>query len=369
MSSARRAPQRSRWAAILAFRAETRDGDRGWPREELRNVAEFVHPVSATLRHRPMARLGVVLAAAGLVLSVIWSPATAATGTYQNALKPTTTIGTGVVESCADPSVIKGQENEGYWYMYCTSDPLNDEDRNASGAYNFRLLPVLRSSDLVNWEYVGEALTARPSYAEPDAGIWAPEIEYYPETGKYHLYFTVTNTTEAGRDDDSAIGVAISDTATGPFVPVNSPVVEPHAADCCGEASRRNVFDPEVLRTSGLDYIYYGSYFGGVSVRVLTEDGLSSIPATQDNVAIANKYEGPEVVQRDGWYYLFVSATDCCRGPLTGYAVFVGRSQSPTGPFLDRSGVDLNDDEQLEDPTDGRAGGSAVIVGNDDPWV
>ena len=47
----------------------------------------------------------------------------------------------------------------------------------------------------------------------------------------------------------------------------------------------------------------------------------------------------------------------------------VGVADSPTGPFLDRSGVDLNDDETPADPTDGRAGGSPVIVGNDDPWV
>ncbi|HVL54319.1 MAG TPA: family 43 glycosylhydrolase [Vitreimonas sp.] len=310
------------------------------------------------------ARLVVLVTALALVLP---AAAAGATGTYQNPLEPSTSIGTGIVESCADPSVIRGQEDEGYWYMYCTSDPLNDEDRNASGGFNFRLLPVLRSRDLVNWEYVGDALTARPSYAQEHSGIWAPEIKYYPETGKYHLYFTVVDTT--GGYFGSAIGVAVSDTAEGPFTPVNTPVVEPHGADCCGPDSRRHVFDPEVLRTAGPDYIYYGSYFGGVSVRVLSEDGFTSDPATQTNVAIANKYEGPEVVHRDGWYYLFVSATDCCRGPLTGYAVFVGRSQSPTGPFLDRSGVDLNDDEPHEDDTDGRAGGSPVIVGNDDPWV
>jgi arabinan endo-1,5-alpha-L-arabinosidase len=316
-----------------------------------------------------IARLVAALMALALLVPVT---ATAATGTYQNPLEPTTRIGDGIVESCADPSVIQGQEGEGpgnnvYWYMYCTADPLNDGDRNADGGYNFRAIPVLRSLDLVNWEYRGDALGGRPSYATPGAGLWAPEIEYYPETGKYHLYYTVTETNLPG--GGSAIGLAISDTPEGPFMPVNTPVVEPHGADCCGPDSRRHVFDPEVLRTAGPDYIYYGSYFGGVSVRVLSENGLVSNPATQDNVAVANKFEGPEVVYRDGWYYLFVSATDCCRGPLTGYLVMVGRSQSPTGPFLDRSGVDLNDDEPLEDPTDGRAGGSPVIVGNDDPWV
>ena len=310
-------------------------------------------------------RLVAVVGAAVLLLTAAL-PAIAATGTYTNPLEPVVP-GDGIVESCADPSVIRGQEpeDEGYWYLYCTSDPLNDEDRTGD-SFNFRLVPTLRSTDLVNWTYVGDAFESRPTWATADAGIWAPEIEYDAETGRYLLYVTVTDTTFAG--GGSAIGVAYSDTATGPWTWAEEPAVEPHAADCC-PGSRRWVFDADVLQVGDQAYIYYGSYFGGISVRELSDDLLTSDPATQTNVAIANKYEGAEVVERDGWYYLFVSATDCCRGPLSGYAVFVGRSQSPTGPFLDRSGVDLNDDEILEDETDGRAGGSPVIVGNDDPWV
>ena len=288
--------------------------------------------------------------------------------TYRNPL-PLRIPDDGMVESCADPSVIRGQESgDQYWYMYCTADPLNDEDRNDEGGYNFRLIPMLRSSDLVNWTYVGDAFSSRPSYATPDAGLFAPEIEYYPETGRYHLYFTVTNTTFEG--EGSAIGVAWSDNPTGPWTQSNTPVIEPHPADCC-PGSRRWVFDPEVFRTNGLDYIYYGSYFGGISVRVLSEDGLTSVPATQTNVAVANKFEGAEVVFRDGYYYLFVSATDCCRGPLAGYSVFVGRSTSPTGPFVDRSGVDLNENEgpNEADPTTGRVGGSPVLTMNGNRWV
>ncbi|MEO7913543.1 MAG: family 43 glycosylhydrolase, partial [Roseiflexaceae bacterium] len=86
---------------------------------------------------------------------------------------------------------------------------------------------------------------------------------------------------------------------------------------------------------------------------------------------IANKYEGPEVIFRNGFYYLFVSATDCCRGPLTAYSVFAGRSASPTGPFVDREGVDLNDNEgdPSADPTDARAGGTPVISMNGNRWI
>ena len=107
-----------------------------------------------------------------------------------------------------------GQEGESRWYMYCTTDPLNDEDKTGS-SFNFHLIPMFSSADLVNWVYEGDAFAARPSYATGNAGLWAPEIKYYPETGQYHLYYTVTDTTLPG--GGSAIGVATSDTPLGPW--------------------------------------------------------------------------------------------------------------------------------------------------------
>ncbi len=41
----------------------------------------------------------------------------------------------GTVESCADPAIIRGQTpDDPYWYVFCTTDPLNDEDRNETFA-------------------------------------------------------------------------------------------------------------------------------------------------------------------------------------------------------------------------------------------
>ena len=326
-------------------------------------------PVSRSFGdRRPLiAALVAAILLAGLALTAVALPAPvlAGSGTYRNPLEPAIP-GDGLVESCADPSVLYGQEGEGRWYLFCTTDPLNDEDRDDAGNFNFRLIPILSSEDLVTWRYEGDAFAARPAYATADAGLWAPEITYHAESGQYHLYYTVTNTTLPG--GGSAIGVATAESPLGPWVHAAAPAVEPHAPDCC-PGDRRWVFDPDVLRTDGADYLYYGSYFGGISVRELSADGLTTDPATQRNVAIANKFEGAEVVERDGWYYLFASATDCCRGPLTGYSVFVGRSTSPTGPFLDRDGVDLNDDEAAGDPTDGRAGGTPVLSMNGNRWV
>ena len=54
------------------------------------------------------------------------------TTTYENPLAPVVP-GDGTVDSCADPTVLQGQDGETIdgkqvWYLYCTTDPLNDED-------------------------------------------------------------------------------------------------------------------------------------------------------------------------------------------------------------------------------------------------
>ena len=41
------------------------------------------------------------------------------------------------------------------------------------------------------------------------------------------------------------------------------------------------------------------------------------------------------------YYYLFVNWGICCRGINSTYNIRVGRSKQITGPYLDRSGVDL----------------------------
>ena len=83
------------------------------------------------------------------------------TTSYENPLAPVVP-GDGTVDSCADPMVIQGQDGETIdgeqvWYMYCTTDPLNDEDVDANGDPVFHRIPMNVSTDLVNWTYVGDA--------------------------------------------------------------------------------------------------------------------------------------------------------------------------------------------------------------------
>jgi arabinan endo-1,5-alpha-L-arabinosidase len=274
--------------------------------------------------------------------------------TYSNPLPITISWG-GLVEDCPDPTIIHGQQaGDNNWYMYCTTNPLNDADR-ANGNYNFHLIKIAKSQDLANWTYVGDVFGQRPAWVAATAGLWAPDAKYF--NGKYYLYYAASDTSLPGAG--SAIGVATSSSPTGPWTDAGQPVVWPEDAACC-VGSRRWVIDPDVIEFQGQKYIYFGSFFGGLSIRTLSADGFTSDPASEKPIALGDRYEGPNIIEHDGFFYLFDSSTDCCRGPLTGYTVFVGRSPDPLGPFVDRNGASF---------LDARIGGTPVISMNGNRWV
>lgn len=288
---------------------------------------------------------------------------------YRNPLAPQVP-GAGTVDSCADPVALRGQQRgDRHWYLYCTTDPLGDEDLDESGALRFHPVPMMRSRDLVHWTYVGDALPEPPSWAAEGAGLWAPDVVWSEATRRYYLTFVVTDTDDSLRGPgacpstgDSAIGVATSTSPTGPWTVSDQPVVPPRPdpeADCAFFWT----FDPDVLgdAVGGSSVLYYGSYYGGLhATRIAFDrDGIRTTGSPR-MVAIGNRYEGANVVRRAGWYHLFASATNCCNGPLTSYGVFSGRSRSPMGPFVDRDGRSL---------LAGRVGGSPVLLPNGNRWL
>jgi arabinan endo-1,5-alpha-L-arabinosidase len=302
--------------------------------------------------------LPVLAALTATILLCAAAPALAR-GTYQNPLPIEIPGSGGRVETFADPAVIRG--DDGHWYAYATSDPLTGADRDETGALRVHRVPMARSDDLVHWTYVGDAFASAPSWLTPTSGQWAPDVRRLD--GRYVMYYTGTDTTDAisgepGCDADSAIGVATAPTPTGPWMDSGGPVVAP----------RRNgpgcdfkwTFDPAVVEADGGRVLYYGSYRGGIEARRLSADGLRSLPESATPITTEERYEGAYVIRRGGWYWLFGSATDCCRGPITGYSVFAGRSRSPFGPFIDRLGVPL---------TTPRVGGTPVISMNGNRWV
>ncbi|WDZ83051.1 family 43 glycosylhydrolase [Micromonospora cathayae] len=252
-------------------------------------------------------------------------------------------------DTFADPVIVRGPD--GLWYAYGTTDPLREGEKTFHG------IPMARSADLVDWTYVGDAFTPgqRPAYAAEGAGFWAPDVRWVD--GRWVMYVTVTDTTVSPDGGDFAVGAATAPSPTGPWTFVDEPVVAPRPG---GGGGWLWTIDPsQFTDVDGRHYLYYGSYYGGVSVTELTADGLRAV-GEPTPVAIDNKFEGSYVLRHDGWYYLFASTANCCAGPATGYSVHVGRSRSPRGPFVDADGISL---------TASRAGGTPVLTQNGNRWI
>jgi arabinan endo-1,5-alpha-L-arabinosidase len=82
------------------------------------------------------------------------------------------------------------------------------------------------------------------------------------------------------------------------------------------------------------------------------DEGVVISSAHTDNYAI----EAPFIIERNGYYYLFVSHEYCCRGADSTYRIVVGRSEEITGPCIDKDGKTMI------------AGGGTLIDKGDERW-
>jgi arabinan endo-1,5-alpha-L-arabinosidase len=216
----------------------------------------------------------------------------------------------------ADPTVIRG--HDGWFYAYGTNTSVNDV---------FYHIQVAKSSDLIHWKIVGDALPTKPVWADKD--FWAPHVLYDDSRHLYYLYYS-------GESPDDrigkCIGVAVSKKAEGPFVDIGMPLIK-------GE-SFVNIdpmaFDDPI---TGKKYLYWGSGHEPIKVRELNDDRISFKNGSIASDIVApnlDEYgklvEGAWIHYRQGYYYLFYSGDNCC-GDKAHYAVMVARSKKADGPF------------------------------------
>ena len=217
--------------------------------------------------------------------------------------------------SLPDPSVIKGED--GYFYLYATE--------------NIRNLPIHRSKNLVDWEYVGTAFTndTRPDF-EPKGGLWAPDINKIGD--KYVLYYSMS---VWGGEWTCGIGCATADKPEGPF--------KDHGKMFrSNEINVQNSIDPFYIEDGGKKYLFWGSFRGIYGIE-LSDDGLSIKKGAKLRQVAGTAYEGTYIHKKDGYYYFFASIGTCCEGLKSTYTTVVGRSKKLFGPYVDKSGKKMLD--------------------------
>jgi arabinan endo-1,5-alpha-L-arabinosidase len=223
-----------------------------------------------------------------------------------------------------DPAVLRAAD--GFYYAYATQGEKDGARFNVQ---------VARSSDLVRWERLGDALPAKPAWASRTQDFWAPHVAEHG--GRYFLYYSAKP--DAALTDTSrglCLAVATAARPEGPFTDIGKPLQ-------CGE-SFVNI-DPMAFDDpqTGKRLLYWGSGFGPIKVQELAPDRVSfaagsrpidlvPVIRSEDPAEYQRLVEGAWVIYRAPWYYLFYSGDNCC-GPKAHYAALIARSRSATGPF------------------------------------
>ena len=229
--------------------------------------------------------------------SQVWSPDNG-DGTYTNPV---------INADYSDPDICVGPSGKDYFMT-------------ASSFNCIPGLPILHSTDLVNWRIIGYALSElRPLevFNKPahGMGVWAPCIRYH--NGEFYIYwgdpdygvFMVKTKDPAGRWDDPVLvieGKGMIDTSPlwdedGRCYLVNG-----------WAGSRTNVKSM-------------------LSVRELSADGSKAIGQPVivfDGNNTHHTAEGPKFYKRNGWYWIMCPAG----GVATGWQLAM-RSKSPYGPY------------------------------------
>jgi arabinan endo-1,5-alpha-L-arabinosidase len=221
------------------------------------------------------------------------------------------------------------------------------------------------SANRRDWRPEGRIFASPPAWAKRAAPafsghIWAPDIHLHD--GKYYLYYSISG---FGKNA-SGIGVA-TNTTLDPRAPGYQWADQGMVVQSVPGRDLWNAIDPNIIAdASGTPWMAFGSFWSGIKLvkldasrtRLAEPQVWHSIarrerPAfTPDDSAAPAEIEGPHILRKGGYYYLFVSWGLCCNGAKTTYRVMVGRSREVSGPYLDRSGKDM-----------AQGGGSLVIEG------
>ena len=181
-------------------------------------------------------------------------------------------------------------------------------------------LPILHSTDLVNWDIVNYVFLNQPPYDwfnEPrhGDGVWAPCIRYHD--GWYYVYWG---------DPDRGVMMSKTEDPRGEWT-------TPHLV----KAAKGIIDTSPLWDEDGKAYLVHGwagSRAGFKSVLSVSEMSPDGERLIGPDVMIFDGHgehptiEGPKFYKRNGWYYVFAPAG----GVKTGWQVVL-RSRSPYGPY------------------------------------
>lgn len=199
-----------------------------------------------------------------------------------------------------DPSIVRVGED---YYMV-----------NSSFVF-FPCIPISHSRDLIHWELIGHAITnpdwARLKGLEGGRGYWAPDISWFE--GKF--YITATYRLNEGGMPQRLQMVTSSEKPEGPYC-------EPIFLEEEG-------IDPSIF--TDLDGRRYMLLNRGARIFEISRDGRKILSEPKLLWYGQNKKasEGPHMLYKDGYYYLFMAEG----GTGMGHRITVARSRELMGVY------------------------------------
>ena len=185
--------------------------------------------------------------------------------------------------------------------------------------------PILRSPDLVHWTLAGHLFTEAPAWSS-GRQLWGPWLERSGD--RYLVYYSARR--KYGRP---CVTVGDADNPLGPYTDHGPLVCQPQAS-----------IDPSVTHNIHGKAFLVWKENGGESpsslwVQRLTPDGLG-LTGPRRRIMVGNRHswehgliEGPRIIRRHGWLYLFYSGNSCCPSSSCHYALGVARAKSIYGPW------------------------------------
>jgi beta-xylosidase len=199
----------------------------------------------------------------------------------------------------------------------------------AAGTANAQsgLGPIMRSSDLVHWTPAGSIFENPPAWTDGSNRFWAPELARQGDA--YLAYYSAR--AKSGR---MCVGVARARDPIGPYAD-HGPLVCQAAGSIDPSVVRNNNGWPflawkEDRNTEGVTTVIW--------IQPLSQDGLKltgvrrKILTAKGSGWEGHVIEGPQIIRRKKYVYLFYSGNLCC-GPNCEYAMGVARAKGLYGPW------------------------------------
>lgn len=200
-------------------------------------------------------------------------------------------------------------------------------------------ISIRKSCDLTTgWTNIGTVFKTTPGWIYDAIGslpndLWAPDINYFND--RFYLYYA-GSTFGSNR---SVIGLATATDIEGPWTDEGEVL---HS----GVVNNYNAIDPNLVwDDDGQAWLSFGSWWDGIKMRQIDPVTGKLLVDKQAIWSLASRgggaIEASSILHAGGFYYLFVSFDKCCAGINSTYRVMVGRSAVVTGPYVDKTGVDM----------------------------